>query len=231
MKTIIKPIFLLAFGLISIQAIGQGNVKESEAYKQQKQIYQTATKYNDQNVAKNALYKLIVIDPSDASLLDSLAYFYFDAQQFPSAILVSKDILARNPNHLAALEISAIAFERLGIKDQALSNYETLYLKSNNVGTLYKIAYLQYELKRYSESATSADILLKAEVEEDMNIIYNTAAETQQEIPIKASIYNLKGLIELENGNKTEAKTQFENALKLAPEFELAQENIKKLQS
>ncbi len=228
----IKKVFLgVVLSMLVTMGFSQGNIKQSEAYKLQQQVYNTAMRYNDVNVAKDALFKLVTLDPQDASLLDSLAYMYYDAQRFASVILVSNDILARNPNHLAAIEMSAISFERLGINERALEKYETLYLKNNDVTTLYKIAYLQYDMKRFNESATSADILLKAQVKDDMKIIYNTAAKTQQEVPIKASVHNLRGLIELEKGNKKEAKVHFENALKLAPEFELAKENIKKIQS
>lgn len=222
-------LFVVLFSIISFATFAQQNVKETENYKMNKKVYDAAVKYNDLSVAKDAIYRLITMDPTDVSLLDSLAYMYFDNSNFISSILVCKDIIAKNPQSLTAREVSAISFQNIGIKDKALEQYESLYLLNNDIKTMYQIAFLQYDLKRYKEARTSIDIILENKNLETAKVVHATSQKTQQEVPMKASILNLKGLIELDNGNKEEAKKNFENALKLAPEFEYPKENLKKV--
>ena len=50
------------------------------------------------------------------------------------------------------------------------------------------------------------------------------------EVGMKAAALNLKGMIYLDKGSKTEAKTAFQEAVQLEPNFELAKENLKKTQ-
>src|SRR5690606_35876219 len=168
-----SSLFLLISAIIFQSHAQQANAQESEAYKTQVAVYQNALKFNDVSVAKNALYNMMALAPSNASLLDSLAYLYFDYQQFASSLLVSREILAKNPNNLPALEISAVSYENLGIYQQALSAYESLYLKLESPYTLYKIAMLQFDLKRHNESKTSIDILLKNTEVDSLNVVIN----------------------------------------------------------
>src|SRR6478609_5353572 len=52
--------------------------------------YATASRWNDKDVARDALYDLIIENPAD-SLIFTLAYSYFDDQNYLSAALVSQD--------------------------------------------------------------------------------------------------------------------------------------------
>jgi tetratricopeptide (TPR) repeat protein len=226
-------LFMMIALLASLSLFAQNSQtvkpKETEDYKRQLTVYQLASRYNDVAVAKSALYNMLAIDPSNISLLDSLAYYYFDYQQFAPAIIVAKDILSINPNHLAAIEICATGFENLGIQDQALTYYESLYLKNNDLYNLYKIAFLQFNLKRYKESGTSADIIINNKKSEELKLVFGTGDNKQQEIIMKAAIYNLKGMISKDEGDKANAKKHFEEALKLAPDFYLAKESLRQL--
>jgi len=190
--------------------------------------YALASQWNDFAVAKDALYDLIIENPSNDSLLFTLAYFYYENRQHAPALLVSLDLLARSPKNLNYLEIAAVSGEALGVLDKALQNYETIYLLTSNVNSLYKIAFLQYDLKRFGESLTNADILLsKAEV--DTEKVYFTDQENKsKEYPMKVAVLNLKGMIQLEQNDKAAAKKSFEDALALAPDFVLAKQNLAK---
>lgn len=222
--------FIISLGFILTDATAQtSEVKDQEAYKRQLQVYQDAMKYNDVSVAKNALYNLRAIDPSNISLLDTLAYLYFEYQQYASSLLVSRDIVAKNPNHLSALQIQAVSYEKLGLRDQALSTYESLYLKKNSPYTLYKIGMLQFDLKRHTESKTSLDILLGDPAIDELNVVVTGEGNVQKEVPMRAALLNFQGLNQLELGDKAAAKENFEAALKLAPEYANAKENLAKI--
>jgi tetratricopeptide (TPR) repeat protein len=82
--------------------------------------YVTALQWNDYEVAKDALYDLIMENPQNDSLIFNLAYYYYENQKYASAVLVSQQLLARNPKNTTALEISAIGYESMGVADAKL---------------------------------------------------------------------------------------------------------------
>lgn len=201
--------------------------QDAEAMKRQRFIFENATKFNDPVVARTALYNMLAMNPNNNDILDSLAVYYFEYGQYASAAIVSKEAQKRNPDNILAYEIAAISFESLQIKDRALTEYESLFLKNNNTFTLYKIAFLQYDLERFNEANTSADILLRRKEVGEQTIAFQKTDETQQEVPLSAALYNLKGIIAVQLDKPDEAEEMFNKALEVAPEFELAQINLK----
>jgi tetratricopeptide (TPR) repeat protein len=191
--------------------------------------YVTAIRLNDYDVAKDALLNLWVANPANDSILFSLSYLYLEMGKYPSAVISSQELLKRNQRHMGAMEISAMAFENLGIKDKALENYEQLYLSTDDPGTLYKMAWLQFELSKFSESKTNADILINRKELEDATVYFTLSDGNEMEFPIKTALYNLKGMIAKEQGDKVNARKFFEEALKISPEFSIAKENIAQL--
>jgi tetratricopeptide (TPR) repeat protein len=191
--------------------------------------YQAGIRYNDYNVAKHALINILVENPQNDSILYSLSLLYYQMQNYTSAALTARDVLAMNPDNIGALEIAAVSYDNIGAKDKALETYESLYLKTDDFNTLYKIAFLQYELKNYTESKTNADILLAKKEIEELKAIYNLADGSQKEYPIRVALINLKGLISTEQGDKAAAKSFYEQALQLAPDFQLAKDNLEAL--
>ena len=88
--------------------------------------YTIATRWNDLEVSKNALYDLIIEYPGNDSLIFSLALFYYENQKFPSSVLICQDLLTRNPKNVGALELVAESYQGLNLPDKALPNYEGL---------------------------------------------------------------------------------------------------------
>ncbi len=191
--------------------------------------YQAALRYNDYGVAKQALYSLLVENPQNDSILYSLSLLYIQSQQYASAVLSANDILAVKSDHTGALEIAAISYENLGLKDKALDNYETLYLNTDDYQTLYKIAFLQFDLSKYTEAKTNVDILMTKKETEELKSVYTLANNEQKEFPIKVALLSLKGMILKAEGDKDGAKKHFDDALAIAPDFELAKENLANL--
>jgi tetratricopeptide (TPR) repeat protein len=199
---------------------------DSVKYRDNLLVYSRAMKYNDMEVAKSALYNLIVMNPRSDSLLLSLSYLYFEHQNFISSILVAQDVLRLNPNNEAALELSAVSFENIGAMERALETYEAIYLKRNDINSLYKMAFLQYDINKLNEAKTTAEILLERKEMDEATLIFNTDGQQQQEIPMKASIYNLLGMISQKEGNKNEAKDFFNKAIAAAPDFAIPKKNL-----
>ena len=190
-------------------------------------VYQAAMRYNDLDIAKTKLYELMIRNPEDVRYMEALASLYFDASQFTSAALISLDLLELNDKNIGALEVAAYSLEQLGALDRALPQFESLYLLTGDNFSLYKSAFIQYNLKRYDEAMNSVNMLVKNAKPEEKIGFPKTQTETQ-EVSMKAAALNLKGLIYLDQNSKGEAKTAFNEAIALDPAFEQAKENLKK---
>lgn len=210
---------------------------EPPAQEQQQQVdpfiahffkkYSLALQFNDYDVAKDALYDVIVEAPTD-SLLTSLTLLYYENQKYTSAFLVAQAMLQRNPKNLTMLEVAATSAETVGILDRSLQYYESLYLLTNNLNTLYKIAFIQYDLKRFAECKTNAEILLSKPELEANKVLYNDAQNKQKEYSMKVAVLNLLGMTKLEQSDKEGARKAFQDALALAPDFVLAKQGLEK---
>jgi tetratricopeptide (TPR) repeat protein len=191
--------------------------------------YSLASQWNDFAVAKDALYDLIIENPGNDSLLFTLAYYYYENKEYAPTLLISQTLLNRNPKNVNFLEMAAVSGESLGVADKAIQYYETLYLLTNNVNTLYKIAFLQYDLKRYNESMTNVTILLGNPEVNTLKIYFNDAANKAKEYVMKVPVLNLKGLVLEANGDKAGARKAYTEALAIAPDFIMAKQNLAKL--
>lgn len=191
--------------------------------------YGVAARWNDFEVAKDALYDLIVEYPGNDSLIFALAYFYYENQKYPSCVMICQDLLARNPRNGPALELSGIGYENLSIYDRALQSYESLFLLTTNNSTLYKMAALQYELKRFEESMTNIDILLTKPEVDSLKVVFNDSENKPKEYPMRAALLNLKGLVYNGRSDKINAKKSFEESLAMAPDFVLPKQNLASL--
>jgi tetratricopeptide (TPR) repeat protein len=120
--------------------------------------------------------------------------------------------------------------EQVGALDRALPHYESLHLLTGDNFSLYKSAFLQYSLKRYEEALNSTNMLIK-NAKSDEKIGFPKSQTETQEVSIKAAALNLKGMIYLDQGSKSEATSAFQEAIELDPAFDLAKENLKKAQS
>lgn len=191
--------------------------------------YNLGIRYNDMAEAKSALYSLINIDPQNDSLKFTLAYMYFENKQYPSAILVSIDILSRNPQNAGALEISAISYEELGLKEKALTNYEQLYLATDNLESLYKLTFIQYDLKRYGECEVNIDIIMKNPEIDNKTMVFQVSESEQKEFSLRVAVLNLRGLVMKDQGDKEGARAAFNRVLAIAPDFVFATNNLAEL--
>ena len=188
--------------------------------------YQAGIRYNDYSVAKHALYNILVEYPQNDSILYSLSLLYFQTKQYASAALTAIDVIALNPNSIGAFEIAAVSFENIGALDKALQSYESLYLKTDDFNALYKMTFIQFDLEKYGECKINVDILLSKKEADELKTTFLASDKTEKEYLIKIPLINLKGLIAEAEGNKPAAKVFFEQALKLAPDFQMAKDNL-----
>jgi len=194
---------------------------------QDQSAYQLALRYNDFQAAKDKLFSLIIRNPEDLRYPELLGSLYFENEMATSAALVALDILQVNEKSIGSLEIAAFSLEQLGALDRALPHFERLYLLTGDNFSLYKSAFIQYNLKKYQEALNSVNMLSK-NTKPDDKIGFPVSQTETQEVGMKAAALNLKGMIYLDQGSKAEAKLAFEEAIQLEPNFNLAKENLKK---
>jgi tetratricopeptide (TPR) repeat protein len=190
-------------------------------------LYRNGLAYGDLAVAKHALFEMIAINPSNKNLRDSLMLVYFRLEAFPQALVLSKEILVDKPSDLLVMEVKAVSEQNLRLIKESLETYELLYTKSKDLYHLYQIGTLQFQLKRFGECNMTMNQLVKSEGSDKKEIMISNQNGQGQKVPIKAASYNILGVMALETSSLKEAKTFFEEALKVTPEFELAKGNLK----
>ena len=218
-KYLISLLFLLSYESFT----------QSTEFDIQKSIYEKAKSYNDPNVAITALYNMVALQPDNLLLKDSLMREYLSLSQWAPTYMISREIMALQPNNNFALEVSCVALQNLGLKQEALNEYESLYLRTDRVDVLYTISFLQFELKNLNESLTNLNILLENEQTEEMMVSVNKNQNERQEVSMRAQLNYLKGLVFLEQGKNDLAKESFNSAIELSPEFNNAIEKLNSL--
>ncbi len=208
--------------LLFVVIISQKSFSQINNFEIQKSIYEKSKSYNDPNVAISALYNMIAIQPDNILLKDSLMREYYAISQWAPAYMISREILLADSENLIALEISCITLQNLGLKQQALNEYETLYLKTDRTDILYTISYLQFELKNFNESLTNLDILINNSLTEEMYVSVSKSDNSRQDILMRAQLHYLKGLIYSEQNNKDLAKISFEKSVEISSDFQNA---------
>jgi len=220
---------LLFFALVFISndvAAQNKEVQSSQLFKHFQMKYIFGRKYNDGEAMKDAMYSMIALDPTDDSLKLSLCYYYMENNKYTQSLFVSADLLSRSADNLDALRMNAISLENMGLRDRAVTQYESLYLKTSDITVLYQVAALEYELERNTECITNCDIIIKSPEAKTVKLTFAKNEKENQDISLEATAYNLKGMVQKELGNKTEAKAQFDLALKAEPEFAMAIQNL-----
>jgi len=217
--------------IIGVSMFNQGytqnkEVQNTQLFKHYQMKYVFGMKYNDTEVAKDAMYSMIAMDPNNDSIKMNLCYYYFDQNQFASSLFVSMDLLSRHPDHIDALKISAMSYENMGVRDKAIDQYETLYLKTNDINVLYQVAVLQFEAERLAECNTNIDIITANPQSKALKLSFAKSDTEQQEVTLEAAAYNVKGMIAKKEGKKDEAKKYFQKSVELEPEFALAIQNL-----
>lgn len=208
-------------------AVAATEVKtDDSAFQLALNTFHQSLKYADFASAAYALNQVIVLKPEVSAYKDTLAYIYVELGGNVQALSVAKDVLSTNPNNASILEVSAMSQESLGLYKEALDDYEKLFKLTNKPYHLYKIASMQYVLKRFGECTATINGLLKSTEAEKEKITINMDRGQRQEVPMKAALFNMLGMVAYEVNDLTNAKNNFNEALKLEPNFALAKGNL-----
>jgi tetratricopeptide (TPR) repeat protein len=169
---------------------------------------------------------MIALKPEATYLYDTLMFLYFSTGQYNESLTLAEKIYNKDNSKLTALEIKAVSQQSLGLLKEALNDFESLNSKNKNVKYLYQIASLQYDLKRVAECSGSINQILTMDGIEKETVPFFGQDRSRQEVSIKAAAFNMRGVLAGELGENDLAIKSYEEALKIAPEFALAKNNL-----
>lgn len=177
----------------------------------------------------NALTHLNVLEPSIARR-DTLAYIYANNEEHLQALnLLGIDL---NPNDSdLALRVKALSLKSLNQPKRALEQFQELFKRTPNAYLAYEMADLRIQLGE--NAGALLDITYGVEnATSEMNYAFY---ERQQpyEVPLKAALIHLRGLAQygMNRNNIDKAIASFDEALTLAPNFNLASLSKQALES
>lgn len=190
-----------------------------------KKIVEQSLAYNDAQTAINSMHYIVALEGEKSTYKDSLAITYFNIGNYVSSHLIAKELLVSKPNNIQLLEINAVSLQNLNATKDAIDAYEILFSKTKNMAHGYQLAMLQYGIKRLAEAEAVIKETIQTKEIENAYLKFAIDKSQSQNVPLKAAVYNLKGLITFELKNNASAKQAFDQALKIMPEFALATQN------
>lgn len=217
-----KKIFFLLCGLI---VISSSNGQTDSLKKHYLKMYKQALTYNDATIAINALHGYIAED-NNILYKDTLSMLYFNTKSYYSALLLAEEVYKASPGNTNAMARTAECYDELGDPKTAAGLYEQVVLKTKSPYLFYKLAICQYQLKRNAECEASAKIALADTNSKRIGVIFTSADGSQQSVQVDAAATNLLGVLKMDAKNFAGAKLDFQQSLKLFPDFAGAKSNL-----
>jgi tetratricopeptide (TPR) repeat protein len=223
MKTKITLLFVLT---IIFTSVAQKNKSaQSNETELEKKVMKQALKYADVSTTISSMHKIIALEGENSTYKDSLAIVYFKSQNYLSSHLVAKELLVSKVDNQQLLEINAVSLQNLGATKEAIEAYEKLFALSKNRYYGYELANLQMSIKRLEEAKISIEKAFTCADIEKATLVFPIDNTKNQDVPLNAAMYNLKGIIYYQLQDKVEAGKAFEEALKIMPDFATATQN------
>lgn len=227
---------LISLASLSAQSHQQPDLKTTDGMQRLRdqqqnphtRVYARASALQDYQSAIYALHQMLLDDPENSFLQDSLAYMYARTGNTTSCLAWCDQCLQKRPNSLFILNLSSTLLESTGQFKKALSRLETLHQNTGSNYYRYKISSLQYELGRYGESLVNIESMLQ-DSSTLPELIMMSWDDSSTEVPMRAALLNLRGNLELQVNQEGKARKSFRKALKMAPDFALPRNNIRAL--
>lgn len=218
-----KKLIPLLFGVMIVS--GSAAQDSAALRKHYLKVYNQALTYNDANAAINALHNYIAASNSIA-YKDTLSILYFNVKSYYSSLLLSEEVYKAVPENVDAMARAAECYDELGDPKTATGLYEQVVPKTKNPYHIYKLGVCQYQLKRTAECEASARAALADTTSKRIGVIFTMADGSQQTVSVDAAAANLLGVLKMDAKNFTGAKADFQQALKLFPDFAGAKGNL-----
>lgn len=214
-------IYIFTFILAST-AISQNNT--TIAFEKHK--LNLAKSFGDEQVLTATLYNIIALEGPSSTYKDTLAYVYFNNRNYVSCYLVANEVLKMNSDNNEMLEMKAISLESMGALDKAKETYNLLLQKNSNNYTAYRLASIEFRMNEDEQAYSTIKKAAQMPDNGKINVTFQVNQNYNQNVPLKAAIAYLEGLIAQKLNKPSDAKASFENAINLFPEFVLAKSKL-----
>ena len=221
-----KPYFFLVFLCLALPVQAQTEqslLKHYEAYYKQMRLQ------SDVRGVINALTHLYVLEPS-TERRDTLAYVYSNNNQHMQA-LNTVGIELNPEDSDIALQVKAVSLKALNQPKRSLEQFQLMFDRAPNPYIAYEIADLEIQIGDSPNALSDIEYGI-ANAADGMNYAFY---ERQQpyEVPLKAAFVHLKGLAlyNIDKANIDQAIALFDEALEMAPNFNLASLSKQALES
>jgi tetratricopeptide (TPR) repeat protein len=192
-------------------------------------FYRQMLEQGDVQGVINGLTHLNVMDPSQERR-DTLALVYSNNNQHMQALNLTGIEVNPQDSDLA-LQVKALSLKALNQPGRALEHFKLMFERDPNPYIAYEVADLKIQAGDSPGSLSDIEYGIANATDEMKYAFY----ERQQpyEVPLKAAFVHLKGLAEynIDKNNIDKAIASFDEALKMAPNFNLASLSKQALES
>lgn len=194
--------------------------------------YQNCKQIGDFKTAIVALNYHLIQEPTFLQYKDTLAMLYVQTNQFSQSYALVKLLQESGRKSNLLTEILAVSANALNQTVEATDAYQALYANTKNIHHGYALLQLQQQLKRVNEAQVTCANLLSDTTINNANISQvNEKTKQEVKVPLKAVLLNINGLLAYENKAYIESIESFKKALELAPDYEVAAQNLKTITS
>ncbi len=221
-----KPYFFLLLLCLSLAVQAQTEQSLSQHYEA---YYRQMQLQGDVRGVINALTHLYVLEPS-TERRDTLAYVYSNNNQHLQA-LNTVGIELNPEDSDIALQVKAVSLKAMNQPKRSLEQFQLMFDRAPNPYIAYEIADLKIQIGDSPNALSDIEYGI-ANAGDGMNYAFY---ERQQpyEVPLKAAFVHLKGLAmyNMDKNNIDQAIALFDEALEMAPNFNLASLSKQALES
>ena len=236
-----KYIILILLLATTVNLSAQKNNKKKKQDNTEKAINSDSiyidlvSKTEDVNMRLFKLYDLASKTDTNTVYLTEIAYIYFETRQFQLCINTVNIILTKDPLHVKSLEMLAGSYQSMGQREKAIITYQKLISVSPSPRSHYNLSTLYFETGNILGCQEYLSKVLSDTTAIQYNIVINfnnsQGQAMQQVVNLAAASYNMFAYLLMQNGKYAEAETFLLGALKINPEFVLAQGNLSALKA
>ncbi len=189
-------------------------------------LYHQAIKFGDVGTAIATMQSLLVWDSTKTNYYDTLAVLYYHSQNYAQAIQSAQIILDKQPDNMKLLQIVSHSYQYIGRQDLAIPFFLKIAEIQPDPVVHYEVAACYFAIKDSGKIKTYIDKIMSDKRSDTTKVTISfNQGRNQQDVPVKAACYNLLGTLSANEHQKNEALKDFNLALALYPDFELARQN------